>query len=108
MRAAFRLIRNKYVLTTAFVAVWVAFFDKNDIFSQFDLRQKLKDLETEKHYYIQEIAQNKKDLYELRTNPDNLEKFVREKYLMKKDNEDIFVIVDPQKKQAETSVPPIK
>jgi cell division protein FtsB len=63
-----------------------------------DLRQKLRSLETEKKYYINEIAQNKKDLLELRTNPANLEKFAREKYLMKKENEDIFVIVNPNKK----------
>jgi cell division protein FtsB len=105
MRAALRLARNKYLLTTLFVAVWVAFFDKNDVFSQFDLRQKLKDLEAEKQYYIKEIAQNKNDLHELRTNPDNLEKFVREKYLMKKDNEDIFVIVDPNKKTGAPEAP---
>ena len=98
MRYVLNIIKNKYLLTTLFVAVWVLFFDKNDIFSQYDLKLKLKDLETEKKYYIKEIAQNKKDLHELRTNPANLEKFVREKYLMKKDNEDIFVIVDPNKK----------
>jgi cell division protein FtsB len=97
MRSVFRVIKNKYFLTTIFVAVWVVFFDKNDVFSQFDLRKKLKDLETEKRYYITEIEKNKNDLHELRTNPQNLEKFAREKYLMKKDKEDIFVIVNPGK-----------
>ena len=72
-----------------------------DMFSQLDLKQKLRELESEKAYYVKEIGQNKKDLYELRTNPDNLEKFVREKYLMKKDNEDIFVIVDPSGQKEE-------
>src|ERR1051325_6600192 len=99
MRIVLRIIKNKYFLTTIFVAVWVGFFDKNDVFSQFDLRKKLKDLETEKQYYITEIEKNKNDLHELRTNPQNLEKFAREKYLMKKDNEDIFVIVNPEKEK---------
>ncbi|HEY6159701.1 MAG TPA: septum formation initiator family protein [Bacteroidia bacterium] len=99
MRIVLRIIKNKYFLTTIFVAVWVVFFDKNDVFSQFDLRKKLKDLETEKQYYITEIEKNKNDLHELRTNPQNLEKFAREKYLMKKDNEDIFVIVNPEKEK---------
>ena len=107
MRKIFLFIRNKYFLTTLFLAVWVIFFDKNDMFSQLDLKQKLRELESEKTYYVKEISQNKKDLYELRTNPDNLEKFVREKYLMKKDNEDIFVIVDPSgKKEKKKEIKP--
>ena len=98
MRKVFFILKNKFFITFLFILAWVIFFDKNDLFSQMDLRQKLKSLETEKKYYINEIAQNKKDLLELRTNPSNLEKFAREKYLMKKENEDIFVIVNPNKK----------
>ena len=74
-----------------------AFFDKNDIFSQLELTKKLSVLNEEKKYYLNEIEYNKTDLKELRTNPKNLEKFAREKYLMKKDNEDIFVIVQENK-----------
>ena len=98
MRKVFSILKNKYLITFLFILAWVIFFDKNDLFSQMDLRQKLKTLETEKKYYINEIAQTKTDLLELRTNPANLEKFAREKYLMKKENEDIFVIVNPNKK----------
>ena len=98
MRKIFSILKNKFLITFLFILAWVIFFDKNDLFSQMELRQKLKTLETEKKYYINEIAQNKTDLLELRTNPANLEKFAREKYLMKKENEDIFVIVNPNKK----------
>jgi cell division protein FtsB len=99
MRRVFYFLRNKYTITVLFLGVWVTFFDKNDMFSQNELRHKLQDLQNEKDYYITQIAQNKNDLNELKTNPANLEKFAREKYLMKKDNEDIFVLVAPSKKQ---------
>ncbi|TAL62645.1 MAG: septum formation initiator family protein [Bacteroidetes bacterium] len=87
------ILLNKYFISVLSVAVWVAFFDKNDLFSQYELTQKLKQLRTEEKYYQAEIEKNKSDMNNLRTNPANLEKFAREKYLMKKDNEDIFVIV---------------
>lgn len=86
-------ILNKYFISVLAVVVWVTFFDKNDLFSQYELAQKLKQLKTEEKYYQTEIEKNKNDMNELRTNPVNLEKFAREKYLMKKDNEEIFVIV---------------
>lgn len=81
------------MLTTLLLAVWILFFDKNDIFSQMALSEQLKALENEKQYYAGEIARNKAEVQLLRTNPAYLEKTAREKYLMKKDNEDVFVIV---------------
>ena len=87
------VILNKYFISIVAVIVWVAFFDKDDLLSQYQLRQKLNQLRTERNYYQTEIEKSKNDMIELRTNPANLEKFAREKYQMKKDNEEIFVIV---------------
>ncbi len=87
-------IKNKYTLTFMAFVVWVSFFDKNDILSQMELRKEVKKLETEKQYFVTEISKNKSDMKELMTNPKNLEKFAREKYLMKKDDEDVFVLVE--------------
>ena len=87
------VIWNKYFIATAAVIVWITFFDKDDLLSQHQLRQKLNQLRTEEKYYQTEIEKNKNDMNELRTNPATLEKFAREKYLMKKDNEEIFAIV---------------
>lgn len=87
-------MRNKYLLTIVGLAVWVAFFDKNDLSTQLELREDVKKLEEERNYYASEIKQITSDIKELNTNPKTLEKFAREKYLMKKDNEDIFVIVE--------------
>lgn len=87
-------IKNKYLLTLIGLTVWVIFFDKNDLNTQLELRQKVKQLEKEKDYFSQEIAVINNEVRELTTNPKTLEKFAREKYLMKRDNEDIFVIVE--------------
>lgn len=88
------LLRNKYVLTTLGFIIWLLFFDRHDIISQIKLRKELHKLEEEKAFYVKEIEKDTKNLNELLTNPKTLEKFAREKYLMKKDNEDIFVIVN--------------
>ena len=74
--------------------MWLLYFDKNDVFTQFELITKCNKLNTEKNYYIQEIENNKKEITELQTNKKSLETFAREKYLMKKDNEDVFVFVE--------------
>lgn len=88
-----KLIRNKYFLTITALIVWLLFFDKNDVFTQHETVAKLNKLKTNQSYYISEIEKNKMELEELRTNKASLEKFAREKYLMKKDNEDVFVFV---------------
>jgi cell division protein FtsB len=87
------VITNKYLLTIVGLAVWLTFFDRNDIFTQYDLRQQVLKLEKERNYYLQEIIANNQAIEELHTNQKSLEKFARETYLMKRDNEDIFVIV---------------
>jgi cell division protein FtsB len=88
-----KILKNKYFLVTVGMVVWLLYFDKNDVFTQFELISKCKKLNTEKEYYILEIEKNKKEIAELQTNKESLETFAREKYLMKRDNEDVFVIV---------------
>ena len=88
-----KLLRNKYLLVVLALAVWLLFFDKNDLFSQFARKKEVKKLEADVKYYRDEIARNQKEMVELQSNPILLEKFAREHYLMKKDNEDIFILV---------------
>jgi hypothetical protein len=88
-----KILKNKYFLTVAGIIVWLLFFDKNDVFTQYELIDKCRKLNKEKEYHISEIENNKLSLNELRTNKKSLETFSREKYLMKKDNEDVFVFV---------------
>jgi cell division protein FtsB len=91
-----KVLKNKYVLTTIGIIVWLLFFDKNDVYTQWELNKKLNKLESERDYYISEIKNNKSDIEELETNKESLEKFAREKYLMKRDNEDVFIMAKKQ------------
>ena len=82
------------MITTIALIVWVGFFDKNDVRNQMDFRKEVKRLQEERKYYANEIRSITSDLRELSTNPKTLEKFAREKYYMKRDNEEIFVLVE--------------
>jgi cell division protein FtsB len=68
------------------------FLDSNDLINRYRLSRKINSLENEKEYYQARIAEVEKDRTELTTNRELLEKFAREKYLMKKKTEDIFII----------------
>ena len=92
-----KIIRNRYILTSLAFGIWVMFFDQNNLLSQWQYAAELKKLQKGKEYYTQQIRQTKKELEELTTNPKSLEKFAREKYLMKKENEDIFLFVTASK-----------
>ncbi|MDI9364807.1 MAG: septum formation initiator family protein [Flavobacterium sp.] len=94
MKQIIPIITNRYLLAIVFFAVWMCFFDQRDIFNTINQKQKLKALETKKHYYQTEIEKAKQDLNNLQNSPEALEKFAREKYLMKKNGEDIFIIED--------------
>ena len=87
------LCKNKFFIVTVAFIVWMLFFDKNDLVSQYEYRQQVNTLKEERDFYFKETETVDKDLDELTSNPQKLEKFAREKYLMKKDNEDVFVIV---------------
>lgn len=84
---------NKYFLTLLGFIIWLSFFDRNDFITTNSYRSQLNKLKSEKEFYEQEISRNKENLTELRTNRENLEKFAREKYYMKRDNEEVFVIL---------------
>jgi cell division protein FtsB len=73
--------------------VWILVFDKNNILSQIELAKKLHQIKADRTYYVKQIKADSVETKELLTNPENLEKFAREKYLMKRDSEDIFLIV---------------
>lgn len=89
-----RFLRNRYAVSAGIFLVWIAFFDQNNMITQIQYRIELNKLEEEKEFYQDEIKTVRADLKELKTNPKTLEKFAREKYLMKKDNEELFVIVE--------------
>ncbi len=88
-----KLLKNKYLIVLVALGFWLLYFDENDLFSQLDLVKRCNKLRAEKEYYIAEITKNEKEIDELKHNSKSLETFAREKYFMKRDNEDVFVFV---------------
>jgi cell division protein DivIC len=84
--------RNFYFVTAVSFLAWMIFLDSNDLISRFKMSSKLNSLEAEKEFYTEKIVEVEKDRKELLTNKELLEKFAREKYLMKKESEDLFII----------------
>ncbi len=99
MKRLIDLFRNKFFLVTVAFVVWMTFFDKNDLLSQYQYHEQVSKLEQERDFYKTETDKVSKDLEELTSNPQQLEKFAREKYLMRKDNEDVYVVVKEKEKE---------
>jgi cell division protein DivIC len=91
-------IRNKYFISASAFLVWITFFDSKDLITQYQRKKELTTLRKSKSYYEKEIASESKMLEELKSNPAAIEKFAREKYLMKRDNEELFLIRKPEDK----------
>ena len=94
LRIALKILRNKYVLALLVFFVWLLVFDRNNLIDRVKYERELNEMERQKAYYLERIKEDSRKLNELKTNDENLEKFAREQYFMKKENEDIFVIVD--------------
>jgi cell division protein FtsB len=88
-----RSLRNKYLIALLVFLVWLLIFDRNSLIDRVKYIHTLNGLEDEKQYYLERIDEDSRRLNELRTDRDNLEKFAREQYFMKRENEDVFVIV---------------
>ena len=86
------ILKNKYLIAlTAFGAIML-FFDHNNFFEQMQRKQELSELQAKKQYYLNEIEKNKKELGDLSNNSAAIEKYAREHFYMKRDNEDVFVV----------------
>ena len=86
-------LKNKYALTVVGFVVWMLFFDDRDLITtHFRHPEELKKLEQSKKYYEEQISATRRELDQLRSDPGILEKYAREKYLMKRDNEDLFLV----------------
>ncbi len=88
------LLRNKYVITGLVFIVWIGFFDQNNLVDRFSLNKRINDLEKQRTHYKAEIEDNVNRMEELKGSHENLEKFAREKYLMKKPDEELFIVLE--------------
>lgn len=94
LKIVITIFRNKYVLTFLVFIVWILIFDRNNLIDRRKYLKAMNEMEAQKIFYLEKISHDSARLKELRTDADNLEKFAREQYLMKKENEDVFVITD--------------
>lgn len=88
--------RNKYLVTVTAFVLWVAFFDEHNLLYSIHLSREVGKRIARKEVLTQQIEQTQKEQEELLGSPDALEKFAREKYLFKKDNEDEFIIKEKE------------
>ena len=87
----FKYVGNRYVLVLIFFTFWMLFLDNYSYLEHRFLNKELDELETNKKYYQEEIKKDCLDIKRLK-NPDQIEKYAREKYYMKRDSEDIYII----------------
>lgn len=94
----FRIFSNRYLLIIAFFVVWMVFFDANSLLVHHELNKEIKDLDNNRDYFQKEIFKDKEFIEKL-NDDEELEKFARETYYLKKENEEIFIIEDASNKK---------
>ena len=96
------IFRNKYILTILIFLVWLLLLDSNNLIARFKEIRELNKLRNEREYYLRKIEVDRKKLQELKTDNENLEKFAREQYRMKKPDEDLYIILTPREDRENT------
>ena|SRR6185437_1914401 len=86
------IFTSKYLITGIAFAIWMMFFDRNDIPLQLNRMRELNKLRQSEKNMTLLINDTRKESELLKTNPETLEKYARERYLMKKDNEDLYIV----------------
>jgi cell division protein DivIC len=89
------VLRNRYLLTALIFLIWLTLLDSNNLISRYKEMKELNKLKADREYYLERIETDKVKLHQLKTDNDNLEKFAREQYRMKKADEDLFVVLTP-------------
>ena len=87
----FKFLSNKYVWVLLFFSTWMIFLDNYSYFDHRLLDNQINELEDNKKYYQEEIKKDQENIKNLK-NPGQIEKYAREKYYMKKDSEDVYII----------------
>ena len=85
-------LRNKYLILLLLFIFWIVFLDDYNLINQNKMKNNVDDLKEQKEFYISEIKSDSTELSKLKNDSEEQERFAREKFLMKKENEDIFII----------------
>lgn len=89
----YSVLVNKYFLSIVGFSVWIIFFDQHNLLDRYKSRQHLNQLKKDIVFYQEKIHSDREKIKLLKTNPQNLERFAREQYLMKAPDEEVFVIL---------------
>ena len=89
--AFLKFLGSRYTMVTVFFIIWMTFLDNYSYFDHRVLNKQINDLEDNKKYYQEEIAKDEKNIKNLKI-PSQIEKYAREKYYMKRDSEDVYII----------------
>lgn len=90
MIAAWKKYRKWLVIVG--LTIWMLFLDRNNLINLYNYKAELSTLENKKEYYQSEIERMKSDKDIIFNDEASLERYAREKYLMKKEDEDIYII----------------
>ncbi|MBL6874560.1 MAG: septum formation initiator family protein [Flavobacteriales bacterium] len=85
-------LKNKYVIIISLFIIWIVFFDNYNLIRQSKIKKEIKQLEENKNFYSKEIKKDSTEYHELLNSDEKKEKFAREKFLMRKENEDVYII----------------
>jgi cell division protein DivIC len=96
------VFRNKYLLTIIIFLVWILLLDSNNLIARYKDMRELHKLKADREYYVKRIEDDKQKLHQLKTDDHNLEKFAREQYMMKKSDEDLYIILTPREDRQNT------
>ena len=86
------VVRNKYLIAVAVFIAWMTFFDRYDLTTQYNYQQERRKLEAEKEYYTSEISTISTAIKDVKSKPDIIQKIAREKFKMKRSNEDVYIV----------------
>ncbi len=85
-------LKNKYIFTALCFAIWMLFFDSNNWLTHLKLNREIRELDEAKVHFSEEMVKDKELLEELDDDPEKIEKYAREKFLMKRKDEEVYII----------------
>lgn len=101
----YKLLLNKFTIVTILFIVWMIFFDQNSYFIHKELDEEIKTLKIEKKQYEERLEKETIQLKQIQTDPEEIERIAREKHLLRKENEDVFIIEERKVKNEENDEP---
>lgn len=101
MRRFFNVVRNKYLIAAAIFVVWMSFFDRYDFATQYSYQKEKSKLEHERAFYTSEISKITASIKDVKSDANVVQKIAREKYKMKKENEDVYIVTTVEAKEEE-------